>query len=110
MSRLITLAAGLLIASSAAALAHSVEARFEEQAGMIESGRQNGSITWREGRALRKEQAEIAHVKAELEADGSLSRADKRILFGLQDQAESNIQAEATDTLHRALFLPRIGR
>ena len=85
MSRLITLAAGLLIASSAAALAHSVEARFEEQ-------------------------AEIARVKAELEADGNLSRADKRILFGLQDQAESNIEAEATDTLHRALFLPRIGR
>jgi hypothetical protein len=110
MTKIIVLAAGFMVATSAAALAHSNEARLSEQAGMIEEGRRDGSITWREGWKLRREQREIQRVKASLEADGRLSRADKRILFRMQDLAEGHIIGEATDRWRRLWWLPRVGR
>lgn len=109
MLRILTLTAGLLAATTAAATAHSNAARIDEQAMLIEQGRRDGSITWSEARKLRKDQAEIARVKALFEADGRLTRAEKRILFRMQDAAEARIEVEASD-LQRRRFLPRITR
>lgn len=104
------LAATLMLAGAGSALAHSNEARQDEQAQSIEQGRRDGSITWTEGRQLRKDQREIAEVKAAFEADGHLSREEKRVLYKMQNDADARIQAEANDSLHRASFLPRFGR
>ena len=109
MNRMLALAAGLLMAGSTTALAHSNEARQIAQRSAIEEGRQNGSITWLEGRKLRKEQAEIMRVEAELKADGHLSARDKRILHAMQDEAEGHIIAEQTDGRRRWRLLPRVG-
>ena len=98
------------IAVNGTASAHSSDARLAEQAQSIEEGRRDGSITWREGRELRKDQREIAVVKAEFEADGHLSRSEKKILFKMQDAAEGHIESEANDNWHRARWLPRFGR
>jgi hypothetical protein len=110
MSRTLTLAAAVLVTSTAVAAAHSVEARFEEENDTIEYGRQTGSITWLEGRKLRRELGEIARVKDRLEADGRLSSRDKRILYRMQDRADAHIEAEASDRWHRLWWLPRVGR
>ncbi|MEQ1577566.1 MAG: hypothetical protein ABL894_07935 [Hyphomicrobium sp.] len=104
------LASALVLAGAGAALAHSNDARIEEQAELIEQGREVGAITWREGRQLRKDQREIARVKAALEADGRLTRNEKHVLFKMQDAAEARIEAEANDSWHRASWLPRFGR
>ena len=104
------IAALATLASGSAALAHSNDARLDEQAATIEEGRREGSITWLEGRKLRKDQREIERVKAAMEADGHLSREEKRVLYRMQDAAEDHIEAEATDTRHRASWLPRFGK
>ena len=104
------IAAVALIAASTAASAHSNDERLSDQAQAIEQGRRDGSITWREGRALRKDQREIAAVKADFEVDGHLSRTEKKILFKMQDTAEDHIESEANDNRHRAWWLPRFGR
>ena len=106
-----TLVAALIaLGSTGGALAHSNEARQFEQADQIEEGRRDGSITWLEGRALRKDQREIAHVKEVMEADGKLSRDEKHVLYKMQDTAQDHIDEEATDSWHRAWWLPRFGR
>lgn len=110
MSKIITLAATALVATTGVALAHSNEARQAEQQAWIEQGRQDGSITWREGRKLRKQQAEIARVEEELSEDGRLSRTDRRVLHKLQDEAAESIDSEATDRWRRWWWLPRVGR
>ncbi len=110
MSKTLNLAAGLLLASTATAFAHSNEARFAEQEAMIEQGRINGTITWREGRKLRREQRQIERVMAELKSDGYFSRADKRKVFRLQDIAEENIRCEVEDSWRRLSWAPRVGR
>ena len=109
MNRILTLTGALLMAGTSAAFAHSNEARQIEQRTAIEEGRQNGTITWREGRRLRKEQAEIMRVEAELKADGHLSTRDKRILHAMQNEAQGHILAEETDRQRRWRFLPRVG-
>ena len=110
MSKITLLAAGLLIASTAVASAHSNEARFEEQADVIEQGRQDGTITWREGIKLRKQQAVIAQRRAQLLEDGHLSKADRRELHALQNDAEETIIAEQNDSWRRLWWLPRVGK
>lgn len=110
MSKTLTLAAGLLLLGTGAALAHSNEARMDEQAAQIEVGRRNGAITWGEGRKLRKEQTEIARVKEVLEADGKLSREDRRVLYRMQDKAEDNILSQSSDRWHRPWWVPRFVR
>lgn len=110
MENMLALAASLLLAGTATALAHSNEARLHEQSAMIEAGRQNGAITWSEGRKLRKEQAEIARVKEVLEADGRLSSNDKRVLYRMQDEAEAEIVSESSDRWHRLWWMPRLAR
>jgi hypothetical protein len=104
------LTTGLVLTTATAALAHSNEARQMEQAYAIEDGRRDGSITWREGRLLRKDQIEISRVKSALEDDGRLSNSDKRVLYKMQDEAEARIAAEANDTWHRPWWLPRFAR
>ena len=56
----------VLAASSGAALAHSNDVRQREQNAWIESGRNNGTITWREGKKLRREQAAIGRIEADM--------------------------------------------
>jgi len=109
MTRLLAITGALIVAGAGGALAHSNDARQLEQRLAIEQGRQSGALTWSEGRALRKQQAEIVRVERALKADGHLSAADKRVLHRLQDQAEGRIIAESTDRWHRWRILPRIG-
>ncbi len=109
MFRTIAIAAAVLSATSAAALAHSNDARLSEQTSAIELGRTDGSITWREGRKLKKEQAEIARVRAGFEADGKLTKNEQRILHEMQTQSEAHIVAESNDGWRRWKLLPRVG-
>jgi hypothetical protein len=109
MSKTLALAAGLMLAGTAA-FAHSNEARLDDQAAMIEAGRRNGAITWSEGLRLRKEQAGIVRVKEVLAADGRLSHDDKRVLSRMQDEAEAHIVKESADRWHRLWWVPRFAR
>lgn len=109
MNKIVLIAAGILAATSASVFAHSNDARQAEQWNKIEQGRNDGSITWREGLKLRREQAEIARTEAEMKADGRLSRQEKHTLHRIQDQAQSNIVHEANDGWQRPWWLRRFG-
>ena len=105
----------LVTAGAAAAAAHEpskadIDARELRQLGQIDEGRQNGSITWREGRKLRSEQKFIATREQQMLADGKLSKAEKRELDRLQDEAAESIKQEKTDGQRRFSWLPRFGR
>ncbi|MEQ1653594.1 MAG: hypothetical protein ABL897_13990 [Hyphomicrobium sp.] len=104
------IAAAALAASATVALAHSNDAREAEQTDWIENGRNNGTITWREGIKLRREQREIDRIEDSMKADGRLSRDEKRTLHKMQDQAQSHIVKESSDGWQRAWWLPRFGR
>lgn len=104
------LALSLLVLAPTVASAHSPYERQTNQLGEIERGRQTGAITWTEGLKLRKEQREISKVEAALKSDGRLSKKDRRVLNKLQTAAEEHISDKATNTRHRAHFLPRVGR
>lgn len=110
MIRTAPLALAALIALPAAASAHSNDARLTEQAGQIERGRQDGSITWREGLRLRQEQRDIARALEEMSADGRLTKQEQRVLHAIQNKAEQSIADEASDGWRRWWVLPRIGR
>ena len=112
MSKFATIAAGILIATSASALAHgpSVDQRQDRQARAIEHGRQAGSITWLEGLKLRAEQRRIARVEAQYKADGRLDRNERKTLDRLLDDAARNIADERRDARRRPDWLPRVGR
>ena len=115
MSKTLSIATGILIATSAAALAHTpthadIEAREQSQLGAIEQGRQDGSITWSEGLKLRAEQKRIKQVEEAYEADGHVSVSERRNLRALQDQARQDIVSEKNDGWHRPRWLPRWGR
>lgn len=110
MTRLVPLAVILAVAAPAAAFAGKVDDRRDWQAERIEQGRNDGSITWREGLKLRAEQRKISRTEAELKADGYLSKTDRRELNAMQNEAANNISSESNDTWHRAWFLPRFGK
>jgi hypothetical protein len=110
MSRTLALAFAVLAASTAGALAHSNSQHRHDQQSAIELGRQDGSITWREGRRLRRELAEIARVERAFLADGHLSGQERRILREMRRDADALIAAEANDNYHRWSILPRVGR
>lgn len=110
MKTISILAAALIASTSATAFAHGNEARQEEQRDVIEQGRIDGSITWREGLKLRKQQAKIAHRRHELLSDGYLSRKDRRELHKLLDKAETAIVNEQNDSWRRLWWLPRVGK
>ncbi len=104
------IAAAILAATSASAFAYSsTDARQSEQWNKIEQGRNDGSITWREGIKLRRQQAEIARIETEMRADGRLSRQEKRSLHRIQDQAQSTIVHESNDGWKRPWWLRRFG-
>ena len=93
------LATGILAATTAPAFAHTlshaeIEAREQAQLRAIEQGRQDGSITWREGLKLRSEQQRIKQFEEAYEADGRLSRSERANLTALQTQAHRDIVAE----------------
>lgn len=114
MKKLAFIAATALLASTAVASAHSrsndVNARQDRQAIAIEEGRKNGTITWREGLKLQKEQREIAATEAQFRADGRLSKSERQTLKSMQDEAAANIAHEKHDGWKRPAFLPRVGR
>ena len=110
MKVLLIIASAALLTSGASAFANSSSARFQEQQAWIEHGRNAGTITWREGRHLRREQAAIARTRLELEADGKLSRSDRRTLQDMQDRSQAHIAREAADGWRRPWWLPRFGR
>lgn len=105
---ILTLAA--LATMTTPALAHSHSARESEQNAWIEQGRRDGSITWREGIKLRREQRQIDRVEAGMKADGHFSRAERRTLHKLQNRSEDHIVREANDGWKRLWWLPRVGR
>jgi hypothetical protein len=115
MTRIALIAAGLLLTTTLAASAHEtradIDAREQGQLGRIEQGRENGSITWREGLKLRAEQRRIAADEAARIAEhGHLTRHDRHELDEEQDAAAHHIHEEATDGWRRPSWLPRIGR
>jgi hypothetical protein len=114
MTKIAIIAAGVLIVSTAAASAHAprydADARQARQAQAIEAGRQSGSITWREGRRLRRNQREIADVKSYFREDGELTGHERAVLHGMQDRASHSIAAERSDRWRRPWWLPRVGR
>lgn len=106
-------AAAALSAVTLPAAAHerSIDQRQAKQAQAIERGRQTGKITWREGRQLRKQQAEIARLEAKLRAnDGRIDINEHRVLHRLLDVARKDIRAEKRDGQRRFSALPRFGK
>lgn len=114
MTKLAILAASAaaLIASTLAASAHDNINRVQErQAERIEVGRHAGTITFREGIALRREQRRIAALEAKfLKSGGGLNNAERQVLHQLQQEARENIRAEKHDRQKRLGFLPRFGK
>ncbi len=109
MKKVFLIATSLLIAGTAVASAHSVNATQNRQANRIEHGRETGKITWFEGLKLRAEQNRIAAKEAALRSDGYLSTSDRRKLRVMQKAAGKHIAHEAHDGWKRAWWLPRIG-
>lgn len=110
MNKTALIAAGLLVATTAAASAHSIDATQERQANRIEQGRETGKITWTEGLKLRAEQKRISRTEASYKADGYLSKSERRNLRDMQESAAENIAHEKNDHWRRAWWLPRFGR
>lgn len=99
----------LTAASTTPASAHSNDFRQRQQDRLIEQGRQDGTITWREGLKLRRQQAAIARVEREMAADGHLSRHERRVLHGYQDEARDEIARQSSDGWRRPWWLKRLG-
>lgn len=106
----IALAAAIVAISATGAFADRIDARRSNQLNQIEAGRASGSITWREGRKLRREQAQIARAESGMKSDGTLSRSERRELRDMQDGAQAHIAHEKHDGWHRLWWLPRFGR
>lgn len=109
MKKLFLIATSLLVASTAVASAHGINATQNRQANRIEHGRETGKITWTEGLKLRAEQRRIARKEAEFRADGYLSRSERRELRKMQRAARRHIRQEMRDGRRRAEWLPRVG-
>src|SRR5471030_2824703 len=104
-------AASALATMSITANANSLDERQTFQYGRIEQGRQDGSITWREGLRLRAEQRHIARLKEELEdRHGHLGRSNARAIRSLQNDASEDIEAAAENAHYRPSWLPRVGK
>jgi|SRR5450755_1117640 hypothetical protein len=103
--------ASALAAMSITANANNLDERQTFQYGRIEEGRQDGSITWREGLRLRAEQRHIARLKDELEdGHGRLSRSNARAIRSLQNDASEDIEVAKENSHYRPSWLPRIGK
>src|SRR5450755_4718866 len=103
--------ASALAAMSITANANNLDERQTFQYGRIEEGRQDGSITWREGLRLRAEQRHIARMKEYLEdGHGRLSRSNARAVRSLQNEASEDIAVSKENYRYRPAWLPRVGR
>lgn len=110
MNKIALIATGLLIATSAAASAGSIDATKARQADRIEQGRETGKITWTEGLALRAEQRKIARTEAAYEDKGYLTKSERRTIKNMQADAADHITDKKTNGWSRAWFLPRVGK
>jgi hypothetical protein len=110
MNKIALIATGLLIATSAAASANSIDTTKDRQADRIEHGRETGKITWTEGLRLRAEQRRIARTEAEYEAKGYLTKSERRDLRDRQDTAAEHISEEKNNGWRRIWWLPRVGK
>ncbi len=109
MNKFALIATTLLIATTGAASAASIDRKQERQFDRIEQGRESGQITWTEGLKLRAEQKKIARAEAEFRSDGHLSTSDRRKLNAMQKDASKHIAQEKHDGWHRVWWLPRVG-
>ena len=110
MNRIALIATGLLVATSAAASANSIDATRDRQADRIEHGRETGKITWTEGLRLRAEQHRIARTEAEYEAKGYMTKSERRTVRGMQEEAAEHITEEKNNGWSRLWWLPRVGK
>lgn len=103
----------LSVALSGSAQAHKpvhYEAEIRGLMATIEDGRKAGTITFFEGRKLRR-QVRDAYVLVERSfEDNRLSRSEHKLLRDAFDAVEDKIDREAKDGWRRARFLPRVGR
>ena len=92
---------GILFAGMAtAAFAHDtriVDRVQSRQAYVIEDGRRDGSITRREYRQLKNEQAYIADLERRARADGRVTHREFREIRNAQHQARLHIARERSD-------------
>jgi len=109
MKKVFLIAASLLMATTAAASAASINGTQSYQAKRIEQGRETGKITWTEGLKLRAEQNKIKRTEAEFRSDGYLSKSEYRTLKKMQHDASKDIAHEAHDGWKRVWWLPRVG-
>ncbi len=110
MNKIALIATGLLVATSAAASAHSIDATRDLQADRIEHGRETGRITWTEGLRLRAEQHRIARTEAEYEAKGYMTKSQHHTIRDMQEDAAEHISEEKTNGWSRVWWLPRVGK
>jgi GTP1/Obg family GTP-binding protein len=101
----------LLVVTTSIASANSIDDRQLRQYGRIEEGREDGSITWREGLRLRTEQHRIATLEEALkDRHGHLTKRNWRFLHRLQNDASEHIEAAKDNDHYRPTWLPRVGR
>lgn len=105
----VTLTLLALTASATAASADRINDRRDSQLRQIEAGRESGTLTWREGRKLRREQAAIARAEYGMKADGHLSHYEREILRDMQHDAQARIVHEKHDGWRRPWWLRRFG-
>jgi hypothetical protein len=110
MNKIALIVTGLLVATSAAASAHNIDATRDHQADRIEDGRESGKITWTEGLRLRAEQRRIARTEAAFESKGYLTKSEHRTIREMQEDAAEHIAEEKNNGWRRVWWLPRFGR
>lgn len=93
---------GTLVLASGDADAHrynryNYETREARQHSLIRQGWRNGSLTWRELRNLRREQARIDQLEHRFLANGHMNWRERLALAHAQDNAVRHIQHERHD-------------
>ena len=99
----------ILALSATGASADRIDHRRGYQLNQIEAGRESGTLTWREGRKLRREQAAIARAEYDMKSDGQLSRHERHMLRNMQQNAQERIIHEKHDGWRRPWWLRRFG-
>lgn len=106
-------AAGVFAVSNTAYAAHGqdIDRRQKEQTELIEAGRDDGRITYQEGRKLRRELEDIDKLEEIFrKSDNWLNPFEQRILHRLLDMADQHIQHQINDNYRRWSVLPRVGK
>lgn len=74
-----------------------IDAHQALQQSRIVAGAHRGALTPREARALQAQQRQIERLRRHYLADGVLTRAERRHLIALQQQAHRSIVAQSRD-------------